>query len=137
MSGYDRSDDYAGPPPGRVTLYVVAAVLIALVGILLAGCSAPQVAMLAGNPHGALDLMRGTGSVSRLPSGETTFRYVIPVNAFDGVIPAERHEEQRRAMLAGWIGREDVCPSSYEVTSRTIAADHVIYEGRCRSELRT
>ena len=50
--------------------------------VALGGCM--QDAMLAVNPNQAIELMSGDGSVSRAPNGETTFRFVIQANAYNG-----------------------------------------------------
>ena len=73
-------------------------------------------AMLMTNPNAALDLMAGTGTVARSPSGQTTFRFALPENAYAGLISdPEQHLAQEQQALAQWIGREAVCPSGYTV----------------------
>ena len=90
-------------------------------------------AMLMTNPDAALDLMAGTGTVARSPSGQTTFRWVIPQDAFAGLIanPAQQREQDKQA-LAQWIGRQGVCPSGYTANPPINADGMLIYEGRCR-----
>jgi len=102
---------------------------LALLG--LAACT-PD-AMLMTNPNAALDLMAGTGTVARSPSGQTTFRWVIPENAYAGLIadPAQQREQDKQA-LAQWIGRQGICPSGYTVNQPINADGMLIYEGECR-----
>lgn len=97
----------------------------------LAACT-PD-AMLMTNPNAALDFMAGTGSVARSQSGQTTFRWVIPENAFSGLIaePAQQREQDKQA-LAQWIGRQGICPSGYTVNPPINADGMLIYEGTCR-----
>lgn len=105
--------------------------LIASLALPLMACT-PD-AMLMTNPNAALDLMAGTGTVARSPSGQTTFRWVIPENAFAGLIPdpAQQREQDEQA-LAQWIGRQGICPSGYSVNPPINADGMLIYEGACR-----
>lgn len=105
-----------------------------IAGLALLGLVAcVQDAGLMMNPNAALDLMAGTGSVAQSPSGQTTFRWVIPANAYAGLIddPAQQREQDKQA-LAQWIGKQGICLSGYTVSPPVNANGMLIYEGRCR-----
>ena len=100
----------------------------------LAACT-PN-AMLMTNPVAALDLMAGSGSVTRSPSGKTTFRFAILANAFDGLVddPSQQREQDRQA-LGQWVGQQGICPSGYTVNPPTSTEGNMgpilLYEGQC------
>ena len=99
--------------------------------ISLAGCS-PD-AMVGFNPNQNIDLMRGTGSASRSPTGETTFRYVIPANAYAATISdAATLREQHEFLIASWVGSEDICPAGYTIEEPSNQQGMIIYTGKCR-----
>lgn len=105
--------------------------LIASLALPLMACT-PD-AMLITNPNAALDLMAGTGSVARSSSGQTTFRFVIPENAYAGLIPdPDQQRAQDQKALAQWIGKEGICPSGYSVNPPINADGMLIYEGACQ-----
>jgi hypothetical protein len=88
--------------------------------------------MLILDPMGAMDLMTGQGSVARTQSGETTFRFAIPANAFDGLIDdPQQVRQQRELMLSQWVGREGICQEGYSVNEQQEVQGIVVYEGRC------
>lgn len=105
--------------------------LIASLALPLMACTPDQ--MLMTDPNTALALMAGTGTVARSPSGRTTFRFVIPENAFAGF---NAHPDQQRAQdrqaLAQWVGKEGICPDGYDVNDPILATGMLIYEGSCR-----
>jgi hypothetical protein len=92
--------------------------------------------MLMTNPGAALDLMAGSGSVTRSPSGKTTFRFAILANAFDGLVddPSQQREQDRQA-LGQWVGQQGICPSGYTVNPPTSTEGNMgpilLYEGQC------
>ena len=99
--------------------------------VSLAACSPDT--MVGINPNQNIDLMRGTGSASRSPSGETTFRYVIPANAYAGTISdAATLREQHEFLIASWVGSENICPAGYTIDEPSNQQGMIIYTGTCR-----
>lgn len=83
------------------------------------------------DPNASIDLMKGQGSASTAPDGQRSFRFVIPANAYSGLIsdPAQL-SEQHELMLAQWAATG--CPDGYSVASRTVTSGMVVYSGPCR-----
>lgn len=75
--------------------------------------------------------MQGHGVLPQQSSGGQTFRWAIPADAFDGLVAPDQQEDQRRMMLAQWLGREQACPGGYQVTTRTETMGNIVYEGAC------
>jgi heat shock protein HslJ len=105
--------------------------LIASLALPLMACTPDT--MLMTNPNASLDLMAGTGAVARSPSGETTFRFVIPENAYARLIPDPTQQRaQDQQALAQWIGKQGVCPSGYNVNPPINVDGMLVYEGVCQ-----
>ena len=99
-----------------------------LVGL---GACSPDT-MVGISPDQSISLMRGTGSASRSPSGETTYRYVIPANAYAGTInDAATLRKQHEFLIASWIGSEKICPTGYTIDEPSNEQGMIIYTGTC------
>jgi hypothetical protein len=95
------------------------------------GACSPN-AMLLVDPMVALDLMSGQGSVSRTQNGQTNFRFVIPSNAYVGLIDDPRQlRQQHNLMLSQWVGKQGICPKGYSVGEPQEVQGMVVYEGAC------
>jgi len=104
---------------------------------ILGACMSTD-AQLMTNPNQAIELMQGQGSASRSPDGKTTFRFVLPKNAYAGILEdPEQLEDQRARMLSQWIAKEKICTDGYAVENRTEVTGTfptgpmLVYEGRC------
>ena len=109
---------------------ITRAFLILSCAIGLSGCM--EQAMFATDPMGTLDLATGQGTVARNPTGETTFRFVIPENAHRFVGSVSDPRALDRQMLSQWIGKEGICPTGYTVNEPISASGMLIYEGACK-----
>lgn len=106
------------------TASLVAALAIA------SGCTTDAMMI---NPNMAIDMMTGTGSVSRAPDGRTTFRFVIPTDAYEGILNTpEQVDEQNALMLSQWVGRQGICEKGYTVSAPQTSQNMLIYEGVCK-----
>ena len=106
---------------------------IAAIGLLvLAACSPTTGALVAGDPSGAVDLVKGAGSVSVNQSGRKTFRYVFPEKHLEGLVPPEEQEAARLDLIGNFIGERQICLSGWDINSRKIVLNNIIYEGSCR-----
>lgn len=98
------------------------AVVIAFLG--LAGCVGPD-------PNVAVDLMKGQGAASAAPDGSRSFRYVIPANAYRGVVDDPKSlAEQHKFLIGQWAATG--CPRGYTIKDRQEIDGMVIYSGPCR-----
>lgn len=98
-------------------------------------CAALALSGCLGDPNAAVDLMKGSGSVSRSADGATAFRYVIHANAYRGVIDdADQLRAQHETLIANYLGSGGYCQRGYRITSRTMepSVPAYVYEGRCR-----
>lgn len=101
--------------------------------LALASACTPD-AMMMTNPNAAIDMMTGTGSVTRAPDGRTTFRFVIPADAYAGVLNTpEQVEEQNALMLSQWIGRQGICETGYTVSAPQTVQGMLVYDGACKA----
>lgn len=80
-----------------------------------------------------IDLMKGTGSMFRAASGEASFRFVVPENAYRGLIsdPAEL-KQQHEWLIGAWLGQTGNCARGYRIDGREVVTGMVVYTGRCR-----
>ena len=104
--------------------------------VVLGGCM--QDAMLAVNPNQTIALMEGNGSVSRAPTGETTFRFIIQANVYNGIIDdPDLLRDQHDFLISKWVGEQGICEDGYTVDKRTEmpggfpVGPMLIYEGKC------
>lgn len=105
----------------------------AIAALALATACTPD-AMMMTNPNAAIDMMTGTGSVTRAPDGRTTFRFVIPADAYAGVLDTpEQVEEQNALMLSQWIGRQGICETGYTVAAPQAVQGMLVYDGACKA----
>lgn len=97
-------------------IFAVAAVAV------LAGC---------GDPHTAVDLMKGQGSAFTAADGQRSFRYVVPENAYRGVVddPADLRK-QHEFLIGQWAAKD--CSGGYSIAKREVTGGMVIYSGPCR-----
>ena len=101
--------------------------------LALASACTPD-AMMMTSPNAAIDMMTGTGSVARALDGRTTFRFVIPADAYAGVLDTpEQVEEQNSLMLSQWVGRQGICEKGYTVSAPQTVQGMLIYEGACKA----
>ena len=87
------------------------------------------------DPMTTIDLMKGSGSVSRSASGKTTFRYVVHANAYDGVTTAPGElREQHEWLIGSYLGEGRHCPNGYQITKASLESSipAYVYEGFCR-----
>lgn len=100
--------------------------------LAIASACTPDVMMMT-SPNAAIDMMTGTGSVARAPDGRTTFRFVIPADAYAGILDTpEQVEEQNALMLSQWVGRQGICEKGYTVSAPQTVQGMLIYEGACK-----
>lgn len=106
----------------------------ALVASLALASACTPDAMMMTSPNAAIDMMTGTGSVARTPDGRTTFRFVIPADAYAGVLDTpEQVEEQNALMLSQWVGRQGICEKGYTVSAPQTVQGMLIFEGSCKA----
>lgn len=105
----------------------------AIAALALATACTPD-AMMMTSPNAAIDMMTGTGSVARAPDGRTTFRFVIPADAYAGILDTpEQVEEQNAMMLSQWVGRQGICETGYTVAAPQDVQGMLVYEGACKA----
>lgn len=98
---------------------------------VLAGCM--DAAMLV-DPNTSVDLMKGNGSVSRDASGNTTFRYVVHADAYNGITSSPTElQKQHEWLIGSYLAQGGHCPNGYTITNRerneTVPA--YVYTGTC------
>jgi hypothetical protein len=67
--------------------------------------------------------------------GRSVFTFVVPENAYDGIIPRDDKatlRAQHDYILSAWVGSARICPKGYTVATPTRADGMVIYEGACK-----
>ena len=103
-----------------------------LFGMALSPAACSPDNMVGVNPSQNIDLMRGAGSAARSPEGETTFRFVIPANAYAATISDPKLlQEQHNFLISSWVGSEKICPSGYTVAQPSNQQGMIIYTGKC------
>jgi hypothetical protein len=101
--------------------------LTVVITMVLAGC--------VSDPGLYVDTMKGVGSARTLPDGRSVFTFVVPENAYDGIIPRDDKatlRAQHDYILSAWVGSARICPKGYTVATPTRADGMVIYEGACK-----
>ena len=87
------------------------------------------------DPMTSIDLMKGSGSVSRSASGQTTFRYVVHADAYKGVTSSdEQLRKQHEWLIGNYLGEGRYCPNGFQITERSMeqSVPAYVYEGVCR-----
>jgi hypothetical protein len=106
--------------------------LITSLIVFISGCSADSALMLGTSPEQSLDLMKGTGATFRNPDGTTTFRWVVPVNAYATLIEDNSQlREQHDWLISRFVGTEDICPMGYTVGEPRVEVGVFVYNGTC------
>lgn len=99
---------------------------------LIAALIAP-LALLSGCMDGPtnIDLMKGQGSAFTAPNGQRSFRFVVPENAYRGVVDdAPTLRKQHEYLIGQWASQE--CQKGYSIASREVVSGMVVYSGPCR-----
>lgn len=89
----------------------------------------------AASADSATDLMKGAGGARVLANGKTVFTFVVPANAYRGIIAKDDTASLRAQhdyILSAWVGREKICPKGYTVRPPQTVDGMMIYEGACR-----
>jgi len=102
--------------------------------MFLSGCLGN--AMMLSDPTMQVEMMQGTGVVNVSPSGETTFRFVVNANAWDGLgLSPQQIEEARMTAIGNFLGEEKQCLDGYSITSKSLQEHDMfsayVYEGKC------
>lgn len=102
--------------------------LLALAAVaLVAGCVDP----MGVDPSTSVAMMKGDGSVHTAPDGKKTFHFVVPANAYRGVIddPAELRK-QHEYLIGQWASGR--CDKGYSITEVRNVSGMTSYTGPCR-----
>jgi hypothetical protein len=90
--------------------------------MLLAGCV---------DTDASINLMKGQGSAFTAPNGQRSVRYVVPENAYRGVVDdAPTLRRQHEYLIGQWASQE--CQKGYSISSREVVSGMVVYSGPCR-----
>lgn len=82
---------------------------------------------------GDTSLMKGAGSFQRGTDGGTTFIYVFPTRAYDGVIDdPEKLREQHEFMISKFVGTANECLKGYTIIERQTVSENYVYTGACK-----
>lgn len=99
--------------------------LAILAAAAVAGCVAGP------DPQVTVDLMKGTGSVSRDAAGNFTFRYVVHAGAYRGITdaPISQHEY----LIGNYLAGGGHCQNGYRITQRSYepSLPAFVYSGVC------
>ena len=96
--------------------------LAALPLLMLAACV---------DPNTSIDLMKGQGSAFTAPNGQRSFRYVVPEDAYRGVIEdAATVRRQHEYLIGQWAAQG--CSGGYSIASSEVVQGMVVYSGPCR-----
>lgn len=95
--------------------------------------AAACIALMGCTPETTLALAKGAGSMTMTQDGQTGWRYVVPENAYRGVVddPAQIRA-QHEYLIGAWLAEGGNCRGGFKTDSMSSVQGMAVYEGRCR-----
>ena len=92
-------------------------------------------ACMPADPMTGVDMMKGAGSMSMSANGTRSFTYVIPANAYNGIVDGPSDLRKQHEWLIGtFLAEGHHCPGGYRIIdvelNETVPA--YVYQGVCR-----